>query len=726
MVAASRRTWLPHGLVAVWLLCLALAIWQHALHSVQPPLYDPLDYLAKAMSFWRAVEQGALFNPLSLEPTARPPGTILMSYPLGFSPDFHGFHFRSVFLPILCIVGAVYIAAGRDQIRTAGWRVAGTSLLFSSLPMFYHFDWAEGGGGPVRWGLVDNFQAGVAALAVAALVRSLAARSQRLLFAAVLLAALTLLIKPSGLMVMALMPIVWLTAIAFEAFRTTEDLPPGSSRRAYVLKGGAGMLGVFAGVIVLCIWGGYLSAPNFGYASRVLQVWKKVAQDSFAETSWRLHQSSGEAIVLWLAGAGALFLRGAPTAPPRDSAQRARAHGLLVCGPVVWCLGLLYWQGVQGGGGQIRYFYPFLLMGLICAIPAALAGWSNGNPLVRSLLMALCVAPAVGIGALLAAGDSPSVLWQRIAGVGVSVGDHAPEVRQAYALLDELRKGSENARVYSFSNGVPAAIFENVGAYEGMVRPGLRSFQTIIPVDWSRGFAVRSDEMLEADYILITKHTREQVALSLEARKVDTFAAERAVFEAWLLTVDERAGLEVSSDGRKLRLLRIMDRVALGRAIADFVTARVWRPEFVAANPPAWWNSATVASYVKKPTAGEIDFEGIYRVHALSINRTGRDIRMEVWWEELRHEEANNQRYLFLHLVDAAGNILHNQQMALSPYRPPREDRRWRYGVLTCIGVNPAAVSLALGIYQEKGGLLTADSGRTDWGGKRVLVSLHP
>ena len=99
---------------------------------------------------------------------------------------------------------------------------------------------------------------------------------------------------------------------------------------------------------------------------------------------------------------------------------------------------------------------------------------------------------------------------------------------------------------------------------------------------------------------------------------------------------------------------------------------------------------------------------------------------MEVWWEELRHEEANNERYLFLHLVDAAGGILHNQQLALFPYSPPGEDRRWRYGSVTCIGVNPAAVSLAYGIYHTQRGLLAAAAERTDWGGRRVLVGLEP
>ncbi len=33
--------WLPHLLVACWLLYLGVSIWQHVLHSVQTPFYDP-------------------------------------------------------------------------------------------------------------------------------------------------------------------------------------------------------------------------------------------------------------------------------------------------------------------------------------------------------------------------------------------------------------------------------------------------------------------------------------------------------------------------------------------------------------------------------------------------------------------------------------------------------------------------------------------------------------
>ncbi len=49
--------------VILWLIFLGVMIWQHAAKSVQPPLYDPLSYMQKAMSFWEAVEKKTPINP---------------------------------------------------------------------------------------------------------------------------------------------------------------------------------------------------------------------------------------------------------------------------------------------------------------------------------------------------------------------------------------------------------------------------------------------------------------------------------------------------------------------------------------------------------------------------------------------------------------------------------------------------------------------------------------
>lgn len=725
-IKSQWQSWLPHLLVMIWLLYLGITIWQHALHSVQPPLYDPLGYMQKAMHFWQALERGELFNPLNLEPMSRPPGTILMSYPFGFTPDFHGFHFRSVFLPILCMVAAVYTVAGKTRERTSGWWVAAIALLCSSLPMFYHFDWVEGLHSPTRWGLVDNFQAGIAAMGTAATVRSLMTRSLLWLLFGALLAAFTLLIKPSGLMIMALIGLIWIMFVALEWFRASKHKHHDSSLRAYVFKGGSSILIIYICITALCVFSGYLSMSNFAYAQQALKVMRDMLQLPFQQILLLFHHSSGEVLPLWVLWVGVLFMYRFLTVREGNKPP-VGVLGLLVGSLFVWSLGTWYWLVVQAGGSQIRYFYPFMLMGVVCMIPSALFIWPQVNRIIRKILMVICFLPALNIGGLLAAGDSPSITWQKIAGVSISVGADREEVRQAYTFLHELRKVKKDAIVYSFSNGVPSFIFENVGMYEEIIHPELSVFHLVIPLDWVRGFGVRVDEILSCDYILIRKVGSSDASGLLAVKKLDSFGAESLAFEIWLSTLNTQSGVETVSDGQVLRLLRIVDRNALNHAIDTFVSARSWRPEFLAANRPVWWNIDTVKAAYGKLATEDIGFGGVYKLHALAIKSAEQGIKIDVWWEELRHEEANNRRYLFFHLVDESGKIIYNQQIALFPYKPLDAEKRWRHGAVEFNGVlsDGNLMSLAFGIYQPSGQFLLADKKMlTDCEGRRVLVPL--
>jgi hypothetical protein len=91
------RTWIPHIFVICWIGFLGVTIRDHASRSIVPPVYDPLGYLHKGINFWRSIKDGQFVNPLNIEPTSRPPGTILISAPFGYPVDLHWFYFHSVF-----------------------------------------------------------------------------------------------------------------------------------------------------------------------------------------------------------------------------------------------------------------------------------------------------------------------------------------------------------------------------------------------------------------------------------------------------------------------------------------------------------------------------------------------------------------------------------------------------------------------------------------------------
>src|SRR5947208_2801310 len=90
-------------LVLGWLALIGVAEWFYAAVETEPPLWDTASYAAKAAGFWSALGRGEIVNPLNIPPTVRPPGTILMSYPFGFSHAFNAYYFRSVFLPIVLL-----------------------------------------------------------------------------------------------------------------------------------------------------------------------------------------------------------------------------------------------------------------------------------------------------------------------------------------------------------------------------------------------------------------------------------------------------------------------------------------------------------------------------------------------------------------------------------------------------------------------------------------------
>jgi hypothetical protein len=720
------RALIPHLIVVLWLIYLGAMIWQHNIQSVQSPQYDALTYMQKAMNFWKAVDQGKLFNPLNIEPTVRPPGTILMSYPFGFSSDFKGFHFRSVFFPILCIVIAVYMTAGIPQTSAAGWGVAAVAIFFSAIPMFYYFDCTEYNNLPTYWGLVDNFQSGIAAMSTAALIRSLMKRSQAWLLTGLILASFTLLIKPSGLMVMALLAATWVIIVFLEWVMWTRKFQQSDSNlRTYIFLGLMQFFIVYATVFLLCILSQYFSIQNLYYAKRALLVLRDVMKTISPRTVISvLFTSTGIAFVLWAVGSGFLYIYYLIMHNEIQNPLSTKMAGFLVSSLVIWCLGGLYWLVIQKGGDQVRYFYPFFLMGAVCMIPISLQVWSHAHRWGRLSALALCFLPALNIGTLLAL-ESPSIRWQQLTGVNISVGKDKEIVDQAYAFLNDLRKRHTNSNLYAFHTNTLEHIFVTIGMYEGIVRPDLPFFKTALSIDWMNGFGVRVNQLLDADYILIRKDIAQNTQNSFDGQ-IDTYDLECAIFEVWLYGLDRNAGVRTVSDGRVLRLLDIVDRKAFAHTLESFVASHSWRPEFIAANSQQLWSDAAdVSIYAGSVAAKEIDFDGIYRLHALSLRRADNALKVELWWEELRHEDANKQRNMFFHLVDQSGKILNAQSVSLDKYLPPFDNRKWRHEALTFEQpLHDEATSLAFGIFRPNHEFLMPDKGVRDWGGKRVLVPI--
>jgi hypothetical protein len=139
---------------------------------------------------------------------------------------------------------------------------------------------------------------------------------------------------------------------------------------------------------------------------------------------------------------------------------------------------------------------------------------------------------------------------------------------------------------------------------------------------------------------------------------------------------------------------------------------------------------ADVSCHAGYLAAKGIDFEGIFTLHALSLCRAETGIKVEIWWEELHHEDAHRLRYMFIHLVDQSGKILYNLSLSLDKDAPPFDNRIWRYGSVTFVQpLSSEATSLVFGIFCPNNDFLNndflmPDKGVRDWGGFRVLVPI--
>ena len=727
--AVPWRTWTPHILVICWVAFLGVTHWDHASRSVMRPLYDPLTYLRKGMNFWQSIHHGQYVNPLNIAPSARPPGTILMSAPFGYPVDFHRFEFRSVFFPLVCVVASVYMAAWKSKALVENWVIAAIALLFSSLPMFYHFEWVAGMGSPVRFGLVDNFQAGVAAMAAAAFVRSLTNGSVRWLSAGAGLAAFTLLIKPSGGAVMALLGLSWAMVATLEWLRAGKRPEDSIRLRHYLTFGFTLLCAIYSMVIVVCVKSQYLSARNFLYARKALATAKDVLAISLSQIPPLFHSSTGEAVLIWIIGIVILFGLFWHRFGGLNDKTVFKMAGFLASAFVIWTGGAWYWLVVQSGGSQIRYFYPFFFMGIVYLIPLFVHLWLRSNQWIRIVMVMLCFLPAANMGLLLVQ-KNPSVGWQRATGVSVSVGTNREVVKQAYDFLKIVRRGTMNVSLYSFGYGeIQAMIFENVGAYEGLVNPTSPTFITRRGRDWVNGFVTRIGKVLSSGYILFQPvKDNDAIQSAMQLSHIQTFYDEIKVFRAWLTQLTEQDGIEVVSDDA-VRLLKITDHARFKHQIERFISARSWRSEFEVANPRRWWNASEVASYVlnKEPVASNIRFGDRYNLHMMALSSVGKEIQIEFWWKELRHEDHKRPWRMFFHFVDSEGKIRSQQAISLAGYAPPSQDRLWRYGTIKFDPSRDLNISaLAFGVWNpDSKVVLKADKGVRDWHGRRVVIPIH-
>jgi hypothetical protein len=720
-----RGSWLAFLLLFLWLLVVGVALWQRAQAAAQPPAYDAATYFQKARNVWAGLRARPVVNPFNAPPTVRPPGTVLVTGPFGFNPDFRGFYFRSVFLPIVAFALALHIAAWTRTLgRWGQWDLVFATIFLTAWPMFYHLEPVEGVYWPQHWGLVDSFLSGIAAIGAAAILRSPRYVSAAFLIVGAVAGALCVSIKPAGLLILILLAAAWLY-LMLVALRN-EELSVRKHKFQTLFYFGLFLFGgVFAAVWLACYRTEYFSGQNIQFGKTAVQLLKQESVYPYFPLFTKIRSTFGYATFVSL---GILFLF-MVASPRRAKSGFQRADVVVRRGCFVGLLylavgGWFWW--VSTGGDILRYFFPFTLMAVVTFMPAVLETLSVMPFPWRVLLWGVWLIPAMGLLVLLLR-TSPAPQWERAWGINLSSGEYGAEVHQAQQLVQELRSAKRDAFVYSFASGQATSAFESVSTFESTVHPDQKNFYVRLPVDWQNIPAYDVDGIVNSDYVLfspIQDHGQAQAALG--QRTVSSYADQKLIFNAWFSGLTQQDGVLMKSETKHNRLLDVRDPVNLEESLNRLRQSHVWSSDFRNANSDHWLSEQTFETLMKQnlPLARNINFGSFYRLDALGIEREGSDLKVNVWWEPPK-TEAGPDCFFFIHLLDAKGAIIGNAQFMVSGkvYHPAGRNVRLD-SVHYPLALSSQAVALGIGMYFPEGGYVMPDEGTRDWGGRRVLIPL--
>ena len=572
------------------IVCLLVAVVgfgmrERSSRAIAPPIYDALSYFDKGEATWKALKQGKIFGTLNVEPTRRPPGTTLMSFPFGFNPDFHGFLFRSVFIPIF-VWGLALGIAIRPVAKSSSARWLGMGLVAAllSMPMFYHFEPRIDYPGTDLWGFQDTFFAALAALAVAVLVTAARKRSILLLMVGTVAGAWTILVKPTGIL---LMPVcLWFWALELGArnwpLQTAWRSDPIFRRHVYF--GLCFQLALYSFISWICFHSEYLSEKNIAVGILGLKVLIEMEKGSRWQdvvflgirTAFGWHWFIMIGILIFVSTFTALKRVGSRKVEPAD----IRLFGALLAlsGGVAW------WILFAGGPDSIRYIYPFALVALVIVAPDFVAMGAR-LPAKWSAVLGLVLAiPLALIGAALHRKHSLGI--ERLLSINLATGQFAEEVKIAEYLLGQARAGgNEIVKVYNLPRTGPLyGVVEGVWDLRQMADPRLPALYSYGPEDWEHLPTVRRRQLTGASYVFFEPFPKAEAEAILSGyMSVPDFEVEVAIFTAWLDTLGESEGVQ-EGKGRSPRVLKVVDPKKFDAAYCNFVAQRHWRDYFLKEN----------------------------------------------------------------------------------------------------------------------------------------------
>jgi hypothetical protein len=386
--------------------------------------------------------------------------------------------------------------------------------------------------------------------------------------------------------VAALIGLMW-AFLAYASIRYGATLSsPAGERIALLRRFAAGALIIAVvdlAVLYIAMHSRYLSQTNIAVGRAAIAVMNAEMKVPVSGLFVLLHTGPGDALTVWMVLAIAITAVGWISTKSRcGQPHDVLLHGgAAIAAILAVASGLWFWL-IASGGGWIRYGMPFFMIGMIFAVPA-LTWFSTYAPRVMVGCSMAVMLTAVANLALLLAQPNPAVAWQHWTGVNLSAGRAFDGTAQFQRLVDAPRTTA--MFVYSLDASEADEIFSSLVLQRWIVHPELPSLWILRPSDWQRPTTYRIDEMLASHYILFEPQ-RDPAARASAFANVDpnSVESERSLFVAWATGLTPADGVDTVVDLPSARILRIRDKVALGKSLQRMLSGRHWRAVFTDAN----------------------------------------------------------------------------------------------------------------------------------------------
>ena len=553
------------------------AVIHKAALAVAPPLYDSLSYYWKALSLARALGAGAWDTVMQAAPANRPPGLLPLYWVLGLVGDpfqYRAFYAMNMVLPVVLWTAACWISIPvRVARRTACWRRAALVAALALLPMFLQFEFDPEVQQGAYWGMQDTALASIAALALALLSRSLQQGSITLAALGFLLSAFSIMIKPSGVLVMLGCTGFWIIEGVLRWY-WSESGEQRAQQRLLFTSGLVAAVAFQSTLFGIAYFSPYLSRQVIAQAVVLEMFGKSGPWSSILELCRAaLGVAWGPLVVTSVLLAGAVL-----------AIRRTRLVIVALCRlgcAVVILFGALYWW-LRMAGPIPRYMYPFICMSLVLALPSLWFAWGLCVPRASARWLARGLAAiAVAQVALVATPFRVPAQVQWNLGVCLGTGQHSDCVEAGQFIVAQAASMPK------------PAVFMQADMYERLALVGswlrlrnleaARSFRIEEPFAWKSGNVLSRTQLLSAQFV-VRDRSRER-PMPQAGFSVSTFEAELEILNAWLPTLAGAEGVRQVQFG-DIMILQVEDSAAFARSFDALVKSGgyVWRSEFLAHN----------------------------------------------------------------------------------------------------------------------------------------------